>query len=71
MSYIYISLLHLLHYYLNYVFFKILVISKIHLLFGLKMNEDDVCLVDCATATTIKRHIMTLCSLTLLKNVNN
>ena len=37
------------------MFFLILVISKIHLLFGLKMNEDDVCLVDCATTTTIKR----------------
>ena len=33
--------------------FLILVISKIHVLFGLKKNEDDVCLVDCATTHTI------------------
>ena len=32
-----------------------LVISEIHVLFGLKMNEDDVCLVDCATTHTILR----------------
>ena len=39
--------------YLHYAFF--LVISEIHVLFGLKMNEDDVCLVDCATTHTILR----------------
>ena len=36
-------------------FFLILVISKIHVLFGLKMNEDDVCLVDYETTHTILR----------------
>ena len=32
-----------------------LVMSEIHVLFGLKMNEDDVCLADCATTHTILR----------------
>ena len=42
--------------YLYYaLFFLILVISKIHVLFGLKMNEDDVCLADYATTHTILR----------------
>ena len=35
--------------------FLILVISKIHVLFGLKVNEDDVCLIDCATTHIILR----------------
>ena len=36
-------------------FFLILVISKIHVLFGLKMNEDDVCLADCVTTYNFLR----------------
>ena len=31
----------------------LLVISKIHVLFGLKMNEDDEYLIDCVTTHTI------------------
>ena len=69
MSYIYIWLLHfLLYYYLHYAFFfLILVVSKIHMLFGLKMNKGDVCLADCATTHTIlwdKRYFL---ELTLIK----
>ena len=47
--------------------FLILVVYKIYVLFGLKMNEDDVCLVDCATIHTIlwdKRYFL---ELTLIK----
>ena len=51
--------------YLHYAFF--LVISEIHVLFGLKMNEDDVCLVDCATTHTILRDKRYFLELTLIK----
>ena len=51
--------------YLHYAFF--LVISEIHVLFGLKMNEDDVCLVDCATTHTILRDKKYFLKLTLIK----
>ena len=44
-----------------------LVISKIHMLFGLKMNEDDVCLADCATMHTILRDKRYFLELTLIK----
>ena len=44
-----------------------LVISEIHVLFGLKMNEDDVCLVDCATTHTILRDKRYFLELTLIK----
>ena len=47
--------------------FLILVISKIHVLFGLKKNEDDVCLVDCATTHTILRDKGYFLELTLIK----
>ena len=43
------------------------VISKIHVLFGLKMNEDDVCLVDCATMHTILQDKRYFLELTLIK----
>ena len=42
-------------------------ISKIHVLFGLKMNEDDVCLTDCATTHTILLHKRYFLELTLIK----
>ena len=44
-----------------------LVISKIHVLFGLKMNEDDVCLADYATTHTILRDKRYFLELTLIK----
>ena len=44
-----------------------LVISEIHVLFGLKMNEDDVCLTDCATTHTILLHKRYFLELTLIK----
>ena len=44
-----------------------LVISKIHVLFGLMMNEDDVYLVDCATSYTILRDKRYFLELTLIK----
>ena len=53
--------------YLYYAFFLILVIFKIHVLFGLKMNKDDVCLVDCATTHTILRNKIYFLKLTLIK----
>ena len=43
--------------------FKILVISKIHVLFGFKMNENDVCIANYATTHTIlqgKRYFLNL-----------
>ena len=43
------------------------VIYEIHMLFGLKMNEDDVCLADCATAHTIFRDKRYFLELTLIK----
>nr|CAN61800.1 hypothetical protein VITISV_044293 [Vitis vinifera] len=43
------------------------VISKIHVLFGLKMNEDDVCLADCVTTYTIFRDKRYFLELTLIK----
>ena len=49
------------------LFFQILVIFKIHVLFGLKMNKDDVCLVDCATTHTILRDKRYFLELTLMK----
>ena len=49
------------------VFFLILVISKINVLFSLKMNEDDVCLADCATTHTILRDKRYFLELTLIK----
>ena len=47
--------------------FLILVISKIHVLFGLKMNEDDLCLINCATTHTILRDKRYFLELTLTK----
>ena len=44
-----------------------LVISKIHVLFGFKMNEDDVCLANCATTHTILRDKRYFLELTLIK----
>ena len=44
-----------------------LVISKIYVLFGLKMNENDVCLEDCATTHTILRDKRYFLELTLIK----
>ena len=41
--------------------------SKIHVLFGLKMNENDVCLEDCATTHTILRDKRYFLELTLIK----
>ena len=46
-------------------FFLILVISKIHVLFGLK--KDDVCFADCATTHTILRDKRYFLELTLIK----
>ena len=51
-----------------------LVISKIHVLFGLKMNEDDICLADCETLdkkyflklTLIKTNVSTISGTTNL-----
>ena len=63
MSYIYIWFSFVI--YIMPCFF--LVISEIHVLFGLKMNEDDVCLIGCATMHTIlwdKRYFL---ELTLIK----
>ena len=48
-------------------FFLILVISKIHVLFGLNVNEDDVCLIDCATTHIILRYKRYFLKLTLIK----
>ena len=50
-----------------FLFFYILVISKIHVLFGLKMNEDDVCLANCVTTHTILRDKRYFLELTLIK----
>ena len=52
--------------YLHYALF-FLVISEIHVLCGLKMNEDDVCLIDCATTHTILRDKRYFLELTLIK----
>ena len=52
--------------YLHYALF-FFVISEIHVLFGLKINEDDVCLVDCATTHTILRDKRYFLELTLIK----
>ena len=49
---------------LCFVFF---VISEIHVLFGLKMNENDLCLADCATIHTIFRDKRYFLELTLIK----
>ena len=47
----YVLYLHLIFFcYLHYALL-FLFISEIHVLFGLKMNENDVCLVNCATTT--------------------
>ena len=62
MSYIYI-----LFSFVIYIMPFFLVISEIHVLFGLKMNEDDVCLVDCATTHTILRDKRYFLELTLIK----
>ena len=51
-----------------------LVISEIHVLFGLKMNEDDICLADCETLdkkyflklTLIKTNVSTISGTTNL-----
>ena len=48
-------------------FFLILVISKIHVLFGLKMNGDDVCLANYATTHTILRDKRYFLEVTLIK----
>ena len=48
-------------------FFLILVVSKIHMLLGLKMNKDDACLADCATIHTIFRDKRYFLELTLIK----
>ena len=51
----YVLYLHLIVFcYLYYACF-FLVISEIHVLFGLRMNENDVSLADCATTHTILR----------------
>ena len=47
--------------------FLILVVSKIHVLFGLNMNEDDVCLADCETTRTILWDKKYFLKLTLIK----
>ena len=47
--------------------FLILVVSKIHVLFGLKMNEDDVCFTNCETTHTILRDKRYFIELTLIK----
>ena len=67
--YYYVLYLHLIFFcYLHYaLFFLILVISKIHVLFGLKVNEDDVCLIYCATTHTILREKRYFLELTLIK----
>ena len=43
------------------------VISEIHVLFGIKMNEDDICLADCVTTHTILRDKRYFLKLTLIK----
>ena len=43
------------------------VIFEIHVLFGLKMNEDDICLADYATTHTIFRDKRYFLELTLIK----
>ena len=43
------------------------VISEVHVLFGLKMNGDDVCLTECATTHTILRDKRYFLELTLMK----
>ena len=43
------------------------VISEIHVLFGLKMNEDDVCLADYVTTHIILRNKRYFLELTLIK----
>ena len=45
----------------------LLVISKIHVLFGLKINEDDEYLIDCVTTHTILRDKRYFVKLTLIK----
>ena len=47
--------------------FFFFVIFEIHVLFGLKMNEDDVCLADYATTHTILRDKRYFLELTLIK----
>ena len=49
------------------MFFLILVVSKIHVLFGLKMNEDDVCFTNCETTHTILQDKRYLIELALIK----
>ena len=44
-----------------------LVMSEIHVLFGLKMNENDVCFADCATTHTILRDKRYFLELALIK----
>ena len=59
--------LHLIFFcYSHYALF-FLVISKIHVLFSLKMNEDSVCLTNCATMQTILRDKKKFLELTLIK----
>ena len=58
MFYVYNLLLHLIYHYLLYVFCfffltQILIISKIYVLLGLKMNEDDICLINYIAIRTI------------------
>ena len=48
-------------------FFLILVISKIHVLFGLKMNKGDVYLADYVTTHTILLNKKYFLKLTLIK----
>ena len=65
--YYYVLYLHLIYFVIYIMPCFFLVISKIHVLFGLKMNEDDVCLADCVTTHTIlwdKRYFL---ELTLIK----
>ena len=40
---------------------------EIHVLFSLKMNEDDVCLADCVTTHTILRNKRYFLELALIK----
>ena len=65
--YYYVLYLHLIFLLLFTSCLVLLVIYEIHVLFGLKMNEDDVCLVDYAATHTILRDKIYLLKLTLIK----
>ena len=69
--YYYVLYLHLILFcYLHYALFffkKKLVISKIHVLFGFKMNENDLCLANYATTYIILWDKIYFLELTLIK----